>query len=844
VVGVSAVRRHLQEPYERPIVVRTRLLKLLEQAPERTVILVGPAGYGKTTLGRQWLDRVGGAWVPVTAASADIAVLARDIAADLAELCDFDTGRVETALRAGRNPADQARGVARAINSQITAPLEGWVVIDDYQYLVGNQPAEELVARIERSSKLKVLVTSRDRPSWATSRRRVHLETLEVEAGQLALDEFEVAQILPPDRRTADLRRQSRGWPAVIALAAYAHGSEMPESLDSLSATLYDYFADELFGSAPVEVQHALTELAVLPTLTLKELGSVLGDVELCSRATATGLAYEVGGSIEVHPLAREFLLTRLRERNDAHETAIRAFEIALKKRAYPEAFTVAKELQLSECIERLIVESYTELVETGRLATLREFSEFAATSGATPRPVLDLISAESALTEGSLDRAQTVATDTAAALPTQHPLKARSYIVAGRAAHLRLQFDDSFSLHQLGRYSALTAGDLNASIFGMCFSALYLEDDRIETARQEIRLIANPRDADRLRLEMFRSQLWMYGLGDGATDHAEAAEIAAELTDPWVRSAWSYVVGTTLMLRGRYSEAEVMLRSTLKDLGQFGLAFATPRVRWSLAAASLGLRRFARSESLLRMVERHPDHPRDIYAQLNARALRARLLLVQHDTDHAVEATRPDFGAIPSRGMHGEYLATRALCLAVAGDERRATIAADESNAITRSADAVVLAAAARAVIANRRRRSDGKTALSLLETASRLDVWDGLICAVRACPRLLATLAQIPRYEAELREVLIRSNDDELARTVGIVTRATGVRRLLTRREAEVMDQVRQGRTNAQIASSLFITLATVKRHIATSYRKLGARNRAEAIARYAEIESAESE
>ncbi len=243
-----------------------------------------------------------------------------------------------------------------------------------------------------------------------------------------------------------------------------------------------------------------------------------------------------------------------------------------------------------------------------------------------------------------------------------------------------------------------------------MCFSALYLEDDRIETARQEIRLIANPRDADRLRLEMFRSQLWMYGIGDGATDHAEAAEIAARLSDPWVRSAWSYVVGTTLMLRGRYSDAEIMLRATLKDLGDFGLAFATPRVRWSLAAADLGLRRFARSESLLRMVERHPDHPRDIYAQLNARALRARLLLVQHDTELALAATQADFDPIPSRAMHGEYLATRALCLAVAGDERRAMSTADESNSITRSADAVVLAAAARAVVADRLKTGDGR--------------------------------------------------------------------------------------------------------------------------------------
>jgi len=282
------------------------------------------------------------------------------------------------------------------------------------------------------------------------------------------------------------------------------------------------------------------------------------------------------------------------------------------------------------------------------------------------------------------------------------------------------------------------------------------------------------------------------------------------------------------------------MLRDTLKDLSDFGLAFAMPRVRWSLAAAELGLRHFANCDSQLRMVERHRDHARDLYAQLNARALRARLHLAQQSATRAVEITLDEFDEVPSRAMHGEYVATRALCLATVGDARRAVDAATQARELTRSADAVVLAAAALAVVACQRGRANDPAFRYLLEVASRTGVWDGVVCAVRAAPELLERLGDFPDFRAELREVLLRSKDVQLAKSAGLVTRATAIRGVLSPREREVIDHVRQGKTNAEIAASLFISVGTVKRHIDSAYRKLGAKNRAEAIARYAEIEN----
>ncbi|SDY36852.1 DNA-binding response regulator, NarL/FixJ family, contains REC and HTH domains [Amycolatopsis xylanica] len=52
------------------------------------------------------------------------------------------------------------------------------------------------------------------------------------------------------------------------------------------------------------------------------------------------------------------------------------------------------------------------------------------------------------------------------------------------------------------------------------------------------------------------------------------------------------------------------------------------------------------------------------------------------------------------------------------------------------------------------------------------------------------------------------------------------------LTEREEQVLRTVARGRTNAEIAAELYITLSTVKTHVASLMAKLGARNRVEIV------------
>jgi len=55
-----------------------------------------------------------------------------------------------------------------------------------------------------------------------------------------------------------------------------------------------------------------------------------------------------------------------------------------------------------------------------------------------------------------------------------------------------------------------------------------------------------------------------------------------------------------------------------------------------------------------------------------------------------------------------------------------------------------------------------------------------------------------------------------------------------VLSEREREVLDLIAAGSTNKEIAKRLFLSPYTVKEHTSALYRKLGARNRADAVQR----------
>jgi len=222
----------------------------------------------------------------------------------------------------------------------------------------------------------------------------------------------------------------------------------------------------------------------------------------------------------------------------------------------------------------------------------------------------------------------------------------------------------------------------------------------------------------------------------------------------------------------------------------------------------------------------------------MNVHALRARLLLAQQRLEEAVDEVSLEYEECPSPAMYAEYLATRALALATIGNASSAHSAAVEATALSKAIEAQVLAEAALARAAVGTDAADS-AARALLAVASKLRSWDGVVCALRASPDLMRQVATLSPHRTRLTLLLDRSHDATLARSVGLVQGMTASRGgLLSRRELEVLDLLREGLKTREIAKVLFIAEGTVKVHVQHIRERLGARNRAEAVARYADL------
>jgi len=79
----------------------------------------------------------------------------------------------------------------------------------------------------------------------------------------------------------------------------------------------------------------------------------------------------------------------------------------------------------------------------------------------------------------------------------------------------------------------------------------------------------------------------------------------------------------------------------------------------------------------------------------------------------------------------------------------------------------------------------------------------------------------------DAAFTDFLVNSAGAKRARTVPDLG--------LTRREQEVLAELRRGRSNREIASRLGVSIATVSKHVQQVLKKLNVRNRGQAVARF---------
>ena len=835
-------RRHARRP---------RLTTLLDGSTAQAIMLTAPAGYGKTTLAREWLQsREHSAWYRATAASADVGAFSAGLAEAVAPVLPGAGERVRQRLRVGDATERLARPLAELLAEDLEAwPAGGIVVLDDYHLLAESKPVEDFLDWLLTLAPIRVLVTTRRNPGWATARRFLYGEAFEIGRDQLAMTDEEAARVL--EGRSTDavhaLVRQAEGWPAVIGLAALSADLAFPE--ENASESLYRYFAEEVLRAEPPEVQRFMVTAAVPSAISPRVAKDVLGldDPEpLLLRLSHEGLLHEVpGGELIFHPLIHDFLRRRL-EADDPRRLAIlrsKVVDDAKEHARWEEAFDVSLQAGRAGEAAEIVGCAALSLLAIGQGETLEKWLAACGAAGVTV-PGAALGRTELLIRKGEMSAAAALARDTVGRLAEDHPDYAWACNATGRALHFTSQEKAALESFKAARSAAKSDEDLKEALWGLSLAITEIAPEKMSEYLDELESRFSDDLDVRLRLAIGR-----YGTAEQTASVAGEWNRFAVLLDsleysrdPLVSTSFLAMASVAARFAADYplsrnlaERAVHMCRELRFDLG-LGASLL------SLAGAQLGLRAFGQAQRSLKAFDRTSISREDPFYRVEALTLKARLHAYRGNLQGALAAHDDLTGMnAPPRAL-GTYLAAHSILLAASGDTARARRSADRARSNGSNIEMIHFAELGElisdAVDVDPRFRIRTAKAVVACNAAAYLD---GLVFAYRVYPPLLEAGRTQPEARRVLEGLLAKSRDHELAQSAGIdlrVDETSDPLGVLTRRELEVLGLLSQGMTNDEIAASLFIARSTAKVHVRHIFEKLGVRSRLQAVLRAQEL------
>ncbi len=268
---------------------RDRLDRQLDEATRRRLTLVlGSAGSGKTATLASWAQARRTAWYTLDPSDRALAFLARGLMDALRLRVPGLSGDLLAAMVGALGPdatldeEERARAGAGTLAAALRETLvhDLVLVLDDVDELGDGGPATAFVEALCRQSPpaLRLVLASRESPSFPVERLRGRGEVAEIVAADLAFSVAEVEALLAGalDAEAValgpELHALTGGWPAAVRLAADAIGElappDRPAALQRLrgrAGPLHRYLVTEVLERATPQVRTLLHAVAPLP---------------------------------------------------------------------------------------------------------------------------------------------------------------------------------------------------------------------------------------------------------------------------------------------------------------------------------------------------------------------------------------------------------------------------------------------------------------------------------------------------------------------------------------------------------------------------------------------------
>jgi LuxR family maltose regulon positive regulatory protein len=398
-VPFDLVMSKLGPPFARPgIVERAGLLRRLSDGPVPPVLsVVAPAGYGKTTLLRQWMDHSARprSWLTLDPEDNDPVLLLTYLAVALGRVQPVDP-EVFRLLQVELPPV---RSITRMLCRAFAAwPTGGALVIDDVHLLV-NTGCQDIVALlVEHAPPGSYLaLSSRTKLPVPVARLRAEGRVLELGADDLALDDDEASALLREtgadltDPEVAALIDVAEGWAVAIYLAGRSASARARNRTFDLahvgsSRHIAAYANAELLSALPAETVRFLTRSSVLDRMSGPMCDAVLrtfGSAERLEELTHANLLVvpldEHRRWYRYHRLFGDMLRSELELRDAAvvPELRRRAATWCLANDLPDTAIDYAMAADDAERAAHGIIRRTLPLYRSGRVATLQRWYDW-----------------------------------------------------------------------------------------------------------------------------------------------------------------------------------------------------------------------------------------------------------------------------------------------------------------------------------------------------------------------------------------------------------------------------------------------------------------------------------
>jgi len=900
-LGRPLLDTKLYVPRSRSVVIaRDRLTDALRRgAAQKLTLVVAPAGFGKTTLLAEWLADVAGrvneaGWVSLDPSENEPVLFWSYVIRALQNIHPAVGTQALALLESPQAPSIEIV-LTTLINEVEMIDRDFVVILDDY-HVIDSAPVHNslgfLLDHLPR--RMRLVVASRSDPALPLPRLRARGELTELRAGDLrfTLDESssflnDVMALDVSASDTAKLERRTEGWIAGLKLAALSMKGrdDVRGFVDAFSGDnryIADYLVEEVLHAEPEHIRRFLLGTAILDRMNGALCDTVIGEtgsqalLEELERRNLFVVALDDRREwYRYHHLFAD-VLQRLNTSAGAHASHRRASAWYEEHGSFADAVRHALAADDVERAAALLERTWPEKnrsYESGKwLAQVKTLPNEIVRD----RPVLSMGYAWALLNSGELEVAEQRLSDVERLLQNTEVAKdsgtqmvvsdeARLKSLAAELASARIYLAQALgeapgTLEHAKRALALIPeGDHAGRATGIALVALALWGrGELEPAHRTfsealdvMRLAGHDLDAVRGTFVLGDIRVAQGRLREAVSIYERGLQLAAEAPNPAAAETDELHLGLS-EVHCEWND----LTSATKHLDAITAAGRTAhmgnRLRWGTAMARIcaAYGEFDRAHDLLNEAERHER--RDPVPRVRPiPALRARIRIAQGRLDDAItwaSKARVSVDDALSYLHEFEHVTLARVLIArhdapngerTANDAakllERLRSAAEAGGRIGSVAEMLVLHAFAQHALGNLRGALDSLTqALALAEPEGYLRVFLDEGSRMRDLLRQAATRGLATGYSRRVLAAFDAPRPALAPAGGGVV----GLLQPLTTREHEILRLIASGLRNQEIADQLSISGATVKRHIANAYGKLGVGHRTEALARANEL------